>query len=135
MSDPQRDELLLVARLRALENTQDGRIIRALLARPTPTPEGRPTCDCQCKSHKPPDHALSCAFRLTFKEHVEASIHEWDRANTLARALRSIYDAVGAEVAIHPGMHDRVARAFKEAASALEGAERSLFPGDDGLPF
>lgn len=132
-------ELLLVAKLRAMEETQDGRIIKALLGalrnQPIAAPDGRPSCDCGAKASTPEQHGPSCSARLTFAEHVNASIHEWDRANALALALRELHAAVGAEVAIHPGMHDAVARAFKRAGDALSSGGQSHFPGDDGLPF
>lgn len=136
------DELLLVAKLRALEPTQDGRVIRALLdllaterRRVDVTADNRPPCACAAKAAFPHQHAAMCPARLTYAAHADASLHEWRRANALGAALRDLWDAVAAEVAVHPGMHDRVAAAFRDAREVLSQHESSSFPGDDGLPF
>lgn len=140
------DELLLVAKLRGMEPTQDGRLIRALLdllakahrrcVVAEARPEARPSCDCRGGTLDPPvAHESGCASHRTYAEHAQAAVREWTRANALACSLRALHDAVAAEVAIHPGMHDRVAAAFRDAQHELVAHELSAFPGDDGLPF
>ena len=140
-----------MAKLRALEDTQDGRLLRRLLLLVQQLGTevnalradgaGCPPCDCanpivgEVGSITERRHEPGCASLLRFNEHVRAVRHEWGRAKALASALRELKDAVGAEVAVHPGIHDRVARAFKAAAQALLEHEESKFPGDDGLPF
>ena len=135
------DELLLVAKLRALEPTQDGRVMRGLLdllmaeRRRRVEPGCRPPCGCHAGGGLARLHSPTCPARLTYEEHVAASVHEWRRATALADSLARMRDAVAAEVAVHPGMHDRVAAAYKKADATLEEHRSSAFPGDDGLPF
>lgn len=135
-------ETMLVAKLAALEDTREGRMVRALLdelRRAGPGyAKGKEYPPCDCGGGHPDGtsgHEPRCSSHFPWDHHVELARFEWLRANELAGALRALVDGVAGEVAFHPGAHDRTAPAFEEARRVLSTREESKHPGDYILPF
>jgi len=133
-------ETLLVAKLASLDATAEGRLIRLLLAevgslRKLVAVPGFPPCDCGVSGDGHMPHELHCSSMVAYGAHVERARMEWSRATTVVKALRGLFDAVAAEVAMHPGDHNLLMPAFAYAGTILRTCEESKYPGDDGVPF
>lgn len=137
---PMTDEELLCAKLMATEPTPEGRVIRALLAVVAGSEPGmRFPCDCGIERDAatlPHEHSNLCTFRVQARNWPMLAKLEWGMHNNTMDALKEVIGAVDAEVALHPGMHDRLHTAMTKAKDVVRYRGDSRWPGHDAdLPF